>query len=479
MSEASDKLSTNEQYDEYAPKWKRIRDVMGGLDNMLAAGTEHVPALSGQSSDDYDAYLKRAHFLDATAKTEEAFRGLLFKTPVEVENAAEIEDLTADMDLQDTDINALAEEIASEVMQTNRLLAVVNYSDGIAARPYVELWKAETIFDWSTAFVNGAHNLAYVKLYEGLTVDPGTGELAETVRELRLDPIGETGVYGYVTQQFWRRETQEKKGNRYVKKLEWIAGEVITPLKDNTPWPYIPCFLFGPRRGYDCRKPSLLGIADLNISHYRTAADLEHGAHYTALPTAYITGAAPNTTSLSIGSGEAWVIENENAKVDFLEFTGAGLGALERLLDRKQAMMAAEGARMLSPEKGQAESGHALQLRQGAEHASLNTLSDNLSLGLTVLLLYMLDWAGRDIDAAVSVNADFSSPMLSAQEITALLAAWQGGAISLDTFLYNMKRGGRINDQQSIDDEKEAIRDGDGMGGPAVVEDPPSVVDGF
>ena len=454
----------NEEYVKFAPKWKRVRDVMGGIDAMREAGEAYLPPLGNQDKRDYHSYLNRAHFLGATARTEQAFLGMLFKTSIQVEDGEAVADWLADIDLQDADIDALGQEIASEILQTNRVLAVVNYSTGVAPRPYVELWKAEQILDWKAAFVNGAHALAYVKLYEGYVEYPDSDKPLETVRELRLDPIDETGRYRYTVQRFRKITEKSTRGRTETK---WQALEAEIPVKQGDVWPFIPCYLFGPRRGYDCANPPLLNLADLNISHWRTAADLEHGSHYTALPTPYITGADATSGEFTIGPSHAWMIENAQAKVGFLEFTGQGLGALERLLDRKQAMMAAEGARMLAPEKSQVESGHALQLRQGAEFASLNTLAAELSQGLTALLYYMADWAGLEVDLTAQVNTNWSHPLLSAQEITALLAAWQGGAISLETFLYNMRRGGRINDQRTDDDELEAIRDGDmaGQGG--------------
>lgn len=454
----SDK-TPNADYEYYYPKWKRIRDVMEGRDAVIAEGETYLPRLSEQTDDDYDAYKARAVFLEATAKTEMAFRGLLFRTPVNVEDADNetVADMIADIDLEDTDIDTFASVVASEVMQTNRYLCVVNLADGITQRPYLETWKAEQLLDWDTARINGSKTLSYVKLYEGY-VDAGDGEARETIRELRLDPSNADGTtYAYVVERFQRVEVRNAQGRR-TGKSEWQSLGIETPIKRGEPWPYIPCYLFGPRRGYDCAKPPLLGLADLNLSHYRTSADLEHGAHYTALPMPWIAGVEANPGErFTIGASQAWVFENPQAKAEYLEFKGEGLGFLERNLDRKQAMMAAEGARMLAPEKSSPESGFALQLRQGSEFASLNTIAHNISHGLSVLLLYMVDWAGVEVEPIATVNTDFENVMLGAQEITALLAAWQGGAISLETFLFNMRRGKRIDDQRTIDDEILAI----------------------
>jgi hypothetical protein len=65
-------------------------------------------------------------------------------------------------------------------------------------------------------------------------------------------------------------------------------------------------------------------------------ADLEHGAHFTGLPTPIITGHnLGEDETFSIGSTTAWVLPNEYTDVKYLEFTGQGLGALESRLVSK------------------------------------------------------------------------------------------------------------------------------------------------
>ena len=62
-----------------------------------------------------------------------------------------------------------------------------------------------------------------------------------------------------------------------------------------------------------------------------------------------------------------------------------------------------------------------------------------------------------DSNIKVSMNRDFVSSKLSAQDITALLSAVQAGRISMDTFLYNLRVGDILPPDRTIEDEKNLI----------------------
>jgi hypothetical protein len=46
----------------------------------------------------------------------------------------------------------------------------------------------------------------------------------------------------------------------------------------------------------DVDEPPLIDLVDMNLSHYRSSADYEHGCHFTGLPTPVISGHTPETT---------------------------------------------------------------------------------------------------------------------------------------------------------------------------------------
>jgi len=73
--------STHPDYDVAAVEWSRARDVLGGEDAVKAGGEKYLPRLDSQSDEEFAAYVKRASFFNATARTAEAYMGLIFRHP--------------------------------------------------------------------------------------------------------------------------------------------------------------------------------------------------------------------------------------------------------------------------------------------------------------------------------------------------------------------------------------------------------------
>jgi len=56
------------------------------------------------------------------------------------------------------------------------------------------------------------------------------------------------------------------------------------------------------------------------------------------------------------------------------------------------------------------------------------------------------------------LNTDFEASTLGAKELTALVAAWQHGAISRDTLLHNLRTGEVLPPARTNEQEMELIR---------------------
>lgn len=68
----------------------------------------------------------------------------------------------------------------------------------------------------------------------------------------------------------------------------------------------------------------------------------------------------------------------------------------------------------------------------------------------------MGEWAG--IGAVnVSLNKDYYPVSLSADDVLKLVQAWQGGGISKDTLMYNLREGEMYRDGWTDEDEAEAL----------------------
>jgi hypothetical protein len=313
--------------------------------------------------------------------------------------------------------------------------------------PYVTMYQAEDIINWQTTIVGDKELLLRVVLKETTTEpDPDDEyELNDVVRyrELYIDENGKYAV------QVW--EANDK--NEYVR-----AGDPVYPQAAGNNLDSIPFVFVSPdSTESSVANPPLLDLISVNLSHYRSAADIEHGRHYTALPTAWVAG-FDSDKELSIGSATAWVTDNVNAKAGFLEFTGQGLGALERALDQKEKQMAMLGTQIFM--SGKDETATAAKIHRSQQTASLTSIADAVSEAMSRAYQYMLLMMRSSETAAFDLSKDFMPETLDANMLTVLVSTYQQGAMSIETLLWNMKQGELLPPDITPEDEQIRITAG-------------------
>src|SRR5204863_8164316 len=157
------------------------------------------------------------------------------------------------------------------------------------------------------------------------------------------------------------RQPEETKTARSRRgKREWKLVETLVPLRLGKPLPLLPFVFHGPRHAQPrIEKLPLADIIAVNLDHYRLDADYKHGIHFTALPTAWVSG-FPMSASLQIGSKAAWMTDTIGATAGFLEFTGQGLQTFERAMDRDEKLLSVLGSRLLESQKKVGETAQAI-----------------------------------------------------------------------------------------------------------------------
>lgn len=452
------------EYEAMLPKWRRCRDALAGQDAVHAGTTQYLPALSGQEPQEYDAYLHRTGFYPAAGRTWQGLLGLVFRQSPTQEAPEAAETLLEDVTLSGITAEAFAREVLGEIEEVGRYGVLVEYprvaaqpaslaeAGALNLRPYATGYKAEAIINWRVERVGNVMKPTLVVLAE---VHETAGMFATTqeqqIRALLL-------IEGQYLQQIWRKP---EKSN------DWELVEQIVPLRNGAPLDFIPFYAFGAEENsLRCQEPPLLDLVNVNLSHYRTTADLEHGAHFTGLPTPFISGVMLGENErIRIGSSSAIVAPDPSARAGYLEFTGQGLGSLERLMDRKEAQMAAIGARMLMPEKAAVEAADTVAMRHNGENSVLAGQANLISQGVEDVLNFMREWSGIPGEIEFRLSTDFLPSRMSPQELDALVKSWQAGAISKRTLFANLQMGEIVQPGKTFEEEEaEAAEDAPQLG---------------
>ena len=460
------------EYTKALPRWQRCRDCFDGSDAVKAQGQKYLPSIAS----DYEAYLNRAEFYNATARTVMGLLGAVFRSDPTIVFPSNIESDLEDVTLTAKPIKAFALSVFQELLITGRFGIQVEMTDmpphGMTTpRPYWIARRAEDIISWSTVVTGGQERLSRVVFREMAEEDnpkdPWVSELKSQVRVLELlDPESSDPVYQI-------RRFREKPGVS-TGDGEWEEAEdPFIPLRKGEPLPYIPFQFFAPSSlTPSIDKPPLLDLVEVNLSHYRTSADHEHGAHLTSLPTPWVSGVDIGG-ELPIGSSSAWILPDANARAGMLEYTGDGLGSIERLSAAKQARMASLGARIIEEPKKASETAEALRIRSSSEYTVLSTMAAAFDIGMQQVMSWHAWWAGIDDvteQISFSLNKDFFDTRLDPKAAEVLVTGWQAGAISHDTLFWNLQQGEWIQAGRTLDEEKQLIHAGEDNPGAAPPE---------
>lgn len=449
--------TTHAGYDTYSTKWKRCRDVVAGQDAIHKAGETYLDKLKDQTSDDYKAYLKRAVFYNATWRTISGLTGMMFRKPPAMDVPKGIEPYLEDVTMSGMTFDTFARITAGEVLEVGRVGILVDHppmtnaqgitlaaQEKLGLRPMMQVYMAESIINWKYRRIANRNMLSMVVLKECIRRPKDEFEDEEVTQYRVLDLEEGSNLYRQ------RVFESDKDGN------DKQIGADIYPLMNGKRLAYIPFVIVG-TDGMDAAldDPPLIDLVDLNLSHYRTTADYEHGCHFTGLPTAVVSGYQPETAqTLYIGSQAAWIFPDPQASASYLEFKGEGLSSLEKNLDRKERNMAVLGARMLAEEKKQIETYGATQIKHTGENSVLSAIAIAVSQALEWALGVFAEWAGQKADVSFEINREFMPMPLDAQGLQALVAAWQAGAISEPELYRNLQKGDVIEGDKPLEDHQ-------------------------
>lgn len=410
------------QYLYYLDDWTDCRQVFEGQRAVKKAGERHLPRLTGQTNDEYEAYKKRALFYSITSKTLSALVGMALDEPPTLTYPDKMASYFED------DAGTQFYEMFATTVQELSLMGrfgVLVDRPAAGGAPYFTMYPTECIINWR---LSDDKKFEMVVLMENILEQDVQDEYQVTIKTQyrKLEIInGQLQITTYKTGD--KAEVFE-------------SSQPVTITNTGIAMKYIP-FVCATPNGLDIApcKPPMLDIVNVNLSHYRTSADLEHGRHFTGLPTPWITGA--EAASMHIGSTKAWVIPSHQAKVGFLEFTGQGLQSLEKALNEKQGQLASMSARLIDNSSKGSEAAETVRLRYMSETASLKTVVRSAQALLNRAYSIAQEMESISGELLITLNMDFLDGRLTAADVKAWTEAYLKRGISKEIFIHNLRRG--------------------------------------
>lgn len=478
------------EYVTYTPLWQRMRDTIAGHEAMQLRAGDYVRKAEGMSPTQFEAYHSAAVFFEATGRTLEGLTGMAFaRAPtITVPNGMQafVEDCTQD----GVPLVQFADACYEELFSVSRVGILCDFpppdptirnrrdEERANRRAFLRRYNTESILNWETQKVNGVKVLSQVRLWEleYRDVDEFEREHRQVIRVLDLTTID--GVTAYRQRVFAHKDWVKVDGTvvepqapaatpargRAAKRVpaspetdvvNWTQdGGDIVPRIDGKPLNFIPFWIVNPSdQTPDVRRPLLAGLANVNVNHFNTTAQLENALFWCGNPQPYATGVdGNNMPTLDVGSSNLWTFPDAQSKVDFLTASADSVGALEKRLDRLEQHMALLGARMLSPDKRAAEAAETARIHRMGEMSIVTGTSHSLSRVLTDVVKVAAQFQGVTGDIVFAMNTSFFDQILTVTDAKGLVSLWQQGFLAPSDVVYQLKKGELLREDRTLED---------------------------
>lgn len=441
--------ATHSQYSKYEAKWMRIQACLEGEDAIKEAGETYLPfPLYAASLDrktdafkqEYGVYLAGAHYTNYTLQSAEDLVAAVFRADMIVSELPP--------KLEYIDFETIARDIVKEVASYGRVGLLVDY-------PATE----------DTTQEQDAENFAYMEMYNTLDIIDWKVTRRGGRKTLTRVVLRETWYNENNEEKFRYRELYMDEGIYKVKvHLEDTTEPLMyTPQASGSSLNHIPFYFIGAVSNTATPdEPPIIGIANSNLKHYQTWAELNHVQTYVGHPMLAITG-APNgflktakelDIEFTVGARRALVMEGETANAQILQAPDAGGIHFKTLSELKQSMID-QGAKLKSgDQKNSAEAENTLKIRHSSDTSILASIAKNVEKGLEDAMkdvaLFMSIPLSEDFD--IQLNKAYLDPAPDATLIGALNAAVTSGNYRKKDFTDYMQQTGLIDEYESIDE---------------------------
>lgn len=415
--------NTHPEYDRYIGAVVKTRDALEG------DVVDYVPKKESQNLTQYEVFRSRPSYYNVVERTTTALVGALTRKPMMVEGVYNDVPVISGGDSPEE----LVQQSYVELLTGGRVGLLCDYNEDKQS-PEIVMYRSEDIINWCQYFV-----VLKEHYYGHDKDDPYKIVMRCKYRELYLDEQGFYAVH------VWEETS----------KNVWEVTDDPVPTVRGARLQEIPFVFVNP---YDTKpgmcKPPLMTLANINIEHFTLQAQMAHVTWVLSFPLPTIIGdLQDDTTQVGFG-GDRFLHLTKDSDAKFLEFTGAGANTIKEQIVNKEQQMFSMGSRLLQYKSG-VESSDALQIRLGAEGASLVTMANSLQAGLTKVLQYYNQWWNADPAAVVvSLNKDFTPAVMTPDQIQILIELYTKNVITLDTLMKRLYDGEIVD---SVEEELQAV----------------------
>lgn len=403
-------------YTKHAHQIKIVNDVYDGVDSL--SNEDYLFKFPQETTTTYQNRADRATLRNFVKRAVEAFTGMIFRKPIEVEGYAPL--TTRSFSRIDThqDISGFTNDITTSATKDGKTYILVDSArDGSIAPYFVHIERGQLI-NWRK---------------------DNTGKYTMIViEEIIAKPVGEFGTE-YILQ--WRNYTNDgvikiyQQQEREIELVETIQSEYIgIPLVE-----------------IDIDDiPILYDTAKLNLKHYNRLSHKDRYLTMAALPIPVIWGAdlddKGNPTSakpaLVIGVDEAFIFTGTKQECDFewRELDGSSIDQIEKDLDSITEDITTGILRAADSANAVQKTATEVALLQAEASDRVSAIAIAVESGMKDALSILSEFNNERVpDTAIFIiSKDFSSALAGTDGQRLVFESYLQGVVSIETYLQSL-----------------------------------------
>lgn len=520
MATENDKINVDYKhptYRLYGPEWDNIQACLEGERAIRAAGTRILPhpattplprlAKPGQPlplnegarfsrllerhASRYVDYQRRAPFLNATSRTQQALLGLAFAKPVQVELTGRLSELEKDADGSGQPLTQFIRDLMAQDIAKGRA-GIMPWIDGgvtldqdgqivqptqqqsAAQRIRLRWFNEKEIINWREK--EGKTVLVVVKYKEELDDPEGFDQYVRDVWiELRIRD-------GKAWIRTWYNNTNSDQVSMAAGVPTGLKNTDFQPIlsngvqMDELPWAWVGA----ENNDSEIDSPPLEPIASMNIKHYIAEADVAEAAHIASQPTLVVSGLSDAwardhlQSGVTLGATEGIKLP-ANSKAELLQAKESNLSVT--LCERREKQLAMLGAALI--ERGTApKTATEAQFDAQTDNSVLSMIAGNVEQAINKALQILGEWVGG-ATGTVTLNKRYTEAVVDSQAMVAMMAGVQGGTVRLSDFIRWMMSNGLAGvEGETVDMIEDDLRNQAPLGTLTYQTTEPEVMDG-
>jgi hypothetical protein len=425
------------------------RALMSGTEGMRRAGKTYLPKFVAESPEDYHARLSSSWLFNGMRKTVKDMTGRVFSKSIEITEGSErLKGFADNINMQGQDLSTFASDVFKDafVPGISYIMVDAPRRDGettrsqaatLGLRPYMVHLRAEDILGFKTGLFGNVLALSMLRIMESVTED----DPKDPFSQINVDQVRVLSREGSaVSVEIYRKNNKD----------EWlVVDEYQTNAEEITVIPF-----YAQRTGFFMGEPVLEDLADVNIAHWQSQSDQRHILHFARVPILFASGRGEDEP-LIISASQAVTSRDTDAKLSWVEHSGAAIGAGRTDLKDLEYQMQALGLQLLVASN---ETATGAVLDSAKETSTLSMMADNLKDALEQALTWMAFYAGLpEQDITVVVNKDFGVMPLTAQEVHVMQQDVALGLLSKEAYYEERKRRGFLRPDLDTENDMDRV----------------------